>query len=224
MDKVLLNLFTSLIFAAFWYFVFLLKLGCCDELLKRAVIFRFAVICFFAESCFSSCGQHGSKPDLCQHWHVDGPRSHHQRQTGECVTKHGRMRWTGLMPTSSCWFVHAPETLKSEWTYWLRSMLQQNIKMCFCFLYIMFCRGRRWGTRLLWCQTNLWLLLKSFRWASKIISLSFRETSLSFFPLFCCCFSLEFPWILKHLVSRFTYFRRIIWALGRLLGVNFTPW
>lgn len=28
------------------------------------------------------------------------------------------------------------------------------------------CRERRWGTRLLWCQTNLWLLLKSFRWAS----------------------------------------------------------
>lgn len=53
-------------------------------------------------------------------------------------------------------------------------------------------RGRRWGTRLLWCQTNLWLLLKSFKWASQIISLSLRETSLSFLTALLLLFPLEF--------------------------------
>lgn len=37
--------------------------------------------------------------------------------------------------------------------------------ICPIFLFCVCCRWRSYGTRHLWCQTNLWLLLKSFRWA-----------------------------------------------------------
>lgn len=98
LEKVLSS-FMSLIFAAFCYFPWLFKLCCCGEMLERAVIFRFC--CYlFVESCFSSRGQRGNKPVLGQHWHVGGPRSHHQRPTGPCITEHKRIRWTGLMAIS----------------------------------------------------------------------------------------------------------------------------